>query len=73
MRKDYGKNNQCPYCKKWFNYLGIASHAPFAIGINAYTYLPNFRIEKRKELNVVEKKRIEEHNNEVSKRKENRE
>jgi hypothetical protein len=26
MRYDYGKNNQCSICKKWFNYLGIASH-----------------------------------------------
>jgi len=26
MRRDYGKNNQCLYCKKWFNYLGIARH-----------------------------------------------
>ena len=26
MRKDYGKNNPCPYCGEYFNYLGIASH-----------------------------------------------
>jgi len=26
MRKDYGKNNMCPYCGEFFNYLGLANH-----------------------------------------------